>query len=163
MLVAKKTFVAQDSLDCGRPQALIYGINWWTGFLKIQTLEWWYPNQHYTILYIHFKDPCEDRHCPKLFFWWLASLNIPYFGGWHPIWHEGKQVFNPLGIWRHPVWHEGQILSLHIVWTSPYLTKTPASHPTIAIRNEMCSFVIGPYTACKCKSRKCQELTCKNE
>ena len=78
MCWSKKTFVAQDSLDCGRPQALIYGMNWWTGFLKIQTLEWWYPNQHYTILYIHFKDPCEDRHCPKLFFWWLASLNIPY-------------------------------------------------------------------------------------
>ena len=49
----------------------------------------------------------------KTFFWWLASLNIPYFGGWHPIWHEGKQVFNPLGIWRHPVWHEGQIPSLY--------------------------------------------------
>ena len=80
-------------------------------------------------------------------------VSIPYFGGWHPIWHEGKQVFNPLGIWGHPVWHEGQIPSLYIVWTSSYLTKTPASHPTIAIRKEMCSFVIGPYTACK--SRKC--------
>ena len=41
-------------------------------------------------------------------------VSSPYFGGWHPIWHEGKQVFNPLGIWRHQVWHEGQILSLHI-------------------------------------------------
>ena len=99
------------------------------------------------------------RRWSVIFFWWLAALilvvGIQYdMRGNRSSTHwesEGIQ-YDMKDKYRH-----------YIVWTSSYLTKTPASHPTIAIRNEMCSFVIGPYTACKCKSRKCQELTCKNE